>query len=136
MKIQPYLHFNGQCDEAFRLYQEALGGKIVYRHTYGNSPMAGQVGPEWAEKVMHVTMRVGDQTLQGSDAPPPYYSKPHGVRVSLEFADVTEAERVYKALSEGGQIEMPLRETFWSKAFAMFEDRFATQWMVNVSEPM
>jgi PhnB protein len=136
MKIQPYLHFKGECEEAFSLYEKALGGKVLYRHMYGNSPMAEQVGAEWAGKIMHITMHAGDQVLLGCDAPPPHYSKPQGIRVCLEFEDVAEAERVFKALSEGGQVGMPFQETFWAKAFAMFQDRFGTPWMVNVSKPM
>jgi PhnB protein len=135
MNIQPYLNFNGQCDEAFRLYEQALGGKVLGRFTFGTSPMAKEY-PEWADKVMHIGMRIGDQMLLGCDAPPPHYSQPQGLRVCLEFQDIDEAERVYKALSEGGNIGMPLQETFWAKRFAMFSDRFGTPWMVNVSKPM
>ncbi len=136
MRIQPYLGFNGQCDEAFVLYEKVLGGKIVARHTFGSSPMAAQIGAEWADKVMHMGMQVGDQMLLGCDAPPPHYDRPEGLRVCLESRDAAEGERVYAALSEGGQIEMPLQETFWSVKFAMFRDRFGTPWMINVSKPM
>lgn len=135
MKIQPYLNFNGQCDEAFRLYQQTLGGEIVYRGTFGDGPMAGQ-HPGWADKIMHITMRVGEQTLLGCDAPEPHYSKPQGLRVCMEFQDAAEGERVYKALSEGGQIAMPYQETFWAQRYAMFTDRFGTPWMINVPKAM
>jgi PhnB protein len=135
MQIQPYLNFNGQCDEAFRLYEKALSGTIVGRFTYGDSPMAKQ-HPESADKVMHMAMRTGDQTLLGCDAPPPHYQSPQGLRVCLDFKDPAEAERVYAALSEGGQIGMALQETFWAHRFAMFQDRFGTPWMINVSKPM
>lgn len=136
MTIQPYLNFNGQCDDAFALYEKALGGKITFRHTYGNSPMAGEAGPAWADKVMHISLQAGDQMLLGCDAPPPHYSKPQGLRVCLNYDDVPEAERVYQALSEGGQIVMAFQETFWARGFAMFDDRFGTPWMINVSKPM
>lgn len=136
MHIQPYLNFNGQCEEAFGVYEKVLGGKIVYRHTYGNSPMAAEVGAEWAGKMMHISMQLGEQMLLGCDAPPPHYQQPQGMRVSLDLSDVAEAERVYAALSEGGKVGMALQETFWAKRFAMFEDRFGTPWMVNVSKPM
>lgn len=135
MHLQPYLNFNGQCDEAFLLDQQTLGGTIVDRHTFGTSPMAGQF-PDWADKVMHISMRIGDQMLLGSDPPPPHDSRPQGLRVRLDFQDVAEAERIFKALSEGGQDTMPFQETFWAKRFAMFADRFGTPWMVNVSRPM
>ena len=136
MKIQPYLNFSGQCDEAFALYEKALGGQVLYRHPYGNSPMAAEVGADWAGKLMHISMRVGDQMLLGCDAPPPHYSKPQGLRVNLDFDNVVEGERVFKALSEGGKVGMAFQETFWAKGFAMFEDRFGTPWMINVSKPM
>ena len=136
MKIQPYLNFNGQCDEAFALYEKVLGGKVLYRHAYGNSPMAAQVGAEWADKVMHTTMQVGDQMLLGCDAPPPHFQKPQGLRICLEFEDAAEAERVYAGLSEGGQIGMAMQETFWAVRFAMFQDRFGTPWMINVGKPI
>lgn len=135
MRLQPYLNFNGQCDEAFRLYQQVLGGTIVDCHTFGNSPMAGHY-PDWNDKLMHISMRIGDQMLLGSDAPPPHYSRPQGLRVCLDFDGVAGAERVFKALSESGQISMPFQETFWAKRFAMFADRFGTPWMVNVAKPM
>lgn len=136
MTIQPYLNFNGQCDEAFALYQKTLGGTIVGRHPYGGSPMAAELGPEWADKVMHIGMRLGDQMLLGSDAPAPHYQKPQGLRICLDFKDAAEAERVYAALSEGGRISMPIQETFWATRFAMFDDRFGTPWMINVAKPM
>lgn len=135
MHIQPYLNFNGQCDEAFRLYEQALGGTVVGRFTFGNSPMAGQ-NLGYDDKVMHIAMRIGEQMLLGCDAPPPHYSRPQGLRVCLDFDDVSEAERVYQALSEGGNVGMPMQETFWAKRFAMFSDRFGTPWMINVSKPM
>jgi PhnB protein len=107
---------------------------MIFR--YGASPMAAQVGPEWADKVLHVGLQVGEQMLLGCDAPPPHFQTPQGLRVCLEFQDTPEAEHVYAALSEGGQIGMPLQETFWARRFAMFEDRFGTPWMINVSKPM
>lgn len=136
MKIQAHLHFNGNCDEAFALYQKTLNGTVLGRHTFAGSPMESQTPKEWAGKVMHISMRFGDQVLMGSDAPPPHYTKPQGIQVCLEFDDVAEAERVYKALSEGGQIGMPFQKTFWSSGFAMFHDRFGIPWMVNVATPM
>jgi PhnB protein len=92
--------------------------------------------PEWADKVMHISMQIDGQMLLGSDAPPPQFQRPQGLRVCLDIEDVAHAERVYAALSEGGQIDMPLQETFWARDFAMFQDRFGTPWMINVSKPM
>jgi PhnB protein len=136
MKINPYLHFDGDCEEAFKLYERVLGGNIQGFFRYGQSPMAGQFGPDWGNKIMHVSMTAGDQTLMGTDAAPPHFEQPQGFRVCLDAADEAEAERLYGALSEGGQVSMALQETFWAKRFAMFTDRFGTPWMINLSKPM
>lgn len=135
MKIRPYLGFNGQCEEAFHRYARIFNANPPTFFRFGASPMAGHY-PDWADKVMHVSMPVGDQMLMGCDAPPPHYQTVQGMRVCLEFDATAEAERVYAALSEGGQIEMPLQETFWSYSFAMIADRFGTPWMINVAKPM
>jgi PhnB protein len=136
MKLQPYLYFKGNCEEAFQLYARVLGGDYQGVFRYGQSPMAGQHGKEWDDKVMHVSMNLGDQTLMGSDAPASHFRQPQGYAVCLHCADEAEAERIYSPLSEGGKIDMPLQETFWAKRYAMFTDRFGTQWMINVSKPM
>ena len=135
MKVAPYLNFSGQCEEAFRTYERVLGGKIVGMFPYGDSPMAAKY-PEWANKVMHVGLAVGDQMILGSDAPPEYFQKAQGMSVCLDLPDVETAERVYPELSEGGKVKMPLQETFWAKRYADFTDRFGTPWMINVSKPM
>jgi PhnB protein len=136
MKLQPYLYFKGNCEEAFQLYAGVPGGDFQGVFRYGQSPMAGQHGKEWDDKVMHVSMKIGDQTLMGSDAPASHFRPPQGYAVCLHCADEAEAERIYSPLSEGGKIDMPLQETFWAKRYAMFTDRFGTQWMINVSKPM
>jgi PhnB protein len=131
MAVDTYLLFNGKCAEAFKFYEQTLGGKIEGIMTHGESPMADQVAPDWKDKVMHVRMKVGDRILMGSDAPPQHYEKPQGFSVSCGVKDVAEAERVFKALSQGGAVTMPLQKTFWSAAFAMFTDRYGIPWMVN-----
>lgn len=136
MKIVPYLHFDGDCEEAFKLYEQVLGGKIQATFLFGQSPMASQVGPDWADKVMHTSLIVGDQSILGTDAPPQYFKHPQGFAVCIDLPSEAEAERIYPALSEGGQIGMPLQETFWAKRYAQFVDRFGTSWMINVSKPM
>jgi len=136
MKFMPYLNFDGRCEEAFQLYEKVLGGKIQAVFHFGQSPMAGHYGKEWDSKVMHISLNIGDQTLLGSDAPPPHFQTPQGYAVCLDLPSEADAERIYPALSEGGRIGMPLQETFWAKRYAMFSDRFGTQWMINVSKPM
>jgi PhnB protein len=134
MKITPYLLFSGQCEEAFRTYERLLGGKIIASFTFGTSPMAAQF-PEMADKIMHARIDVGDQMILGSDCPPAYFEKPQGTSVCLELDDTAEAERIFRELSEGGTVKMPIQETFWAKRYGQLVDRFGTPWMINVAAP-
>lgn len=130
MQATPYLHFNGDCQEAFRFYEKVLGGKIEALHTYGQmppgSPPMGDPG-----KIMHATLRAGSVLLMGSDAPPAYYRTAEGFRVCLSVDTPDQADRLFAALSPGGKVEMPIQQTFFSRRFAMFNDRFGIPWMVN-----
>ncbi|OYQ62157.1 hypothetical protein B9G53_23665 [Pseudanabaena sp. SR411] len=134
MQLNPYLTFNGQCEAAFKFYEQCLGGKIVMMMTHGESPMSEQTAEEWRDKILHAQLTIGDIVLMGSDAPPDYFEKPQGFSINLQFEDVAEAERVFQALAEGGTVRMPLQETFWAKRFGMFVDRFGIPWMINCSE--
>ena len=134
MQLNPYLTFNGQCEAAFKFYEQCLGGKIVMMMTHGESPMAEQTAEAWRDKILHAQLTIGDIVLMGSDAPPNYSEKPQGFYVNLQFEDVAEAERVFQALAESGTVRMPLQETFWAKRFGMFVDRFEIPWMINCSE--
>ena len=130
MKLNIYLSFDGQCEQAFKLYEQCLGGKITFMQTYGDSPMAGETPPELHKRIMHVTLAVGDQILQGADAPGGY-KVPQGFTVSIQLNDAAEAERIFKALEENGTVQMPLQETFWALRFGMVVDRFGTPWIIN-----
>jgi PhnB protein len=134
MKVTPYLNFSGQCEEAFKTYERVLGGKIVATFTFGNSPMAARY-PELANKIMHARLDLGDQMILGSDVPPEYFQQPQGSSVCLELDDTAEAERVFRELAEGGDVKMPIQETFWAKRYGHVVDRFGTPWMINVSQP-
>ena len=135
MKSITYLYFDGQCKEAFKFYEQCLGGKIVALMTYGDtptdSPMAEQVSPESHHKIMHAHLRAGDVELMGSDSPPEYFEKPQGFSVSLQFDNPVEGERIFQALAENGTVRMPFEETFWASRFGMLVDQFGTPWMVN-----
>jgi PhnB protein len=131
MELTPYLNFNGQCAEAFKLYERVLGGRIVAMHTHGDTPARDQVPAEWHDKIMHVRLEIGDKALMGSDAPPDQYTAPQGIYVSINVVDPAEGERIFTALAEGGTITMPFQQTFWSPGFGMAVDRFGTPWMVN-----
>ena len=134
MQINPYLNFNGNCEAAFSLYERVLGGKILFKMTHGESPMAGSVGPDWQNKIMHASLAIGDRVIQGSDAPAQHYSKPGGYRISIDTKDSAEAERVFSELSEGGSVQMPLQQTFWAPKFGLLTDQFGIPWMVNCEQ--
>src|SRR5262245_39024029 len=124
MKLNPYLNFDGRCREAFTFYEKALGGKVTFIQTIGESPMAAHTPPESHGRVMHVTLQIGDQVLQGADAPQGMSSPPSGFSVAVHFDDAAEGERAFTALAEGGMVQMPYQPTFWAKGFGMLVDRF------------
>jgi PhnB protein len=134
MQVNPYLIFNGNCEEAFKFYEKLLGGKITGLMTHENSPAASQVSPDWQGKIMHAHMTVGNWVLMGSDAPPEHFQKPQGFSVSLGVKDEAEAERVWAGLAEGATVGMPLQKTFWSARFGMLTDRFGIPWMINCDQ--
>ena len=131
MKLNTYLNFNGNCEEAFKFYEKVLGGKIEMMMPFEGSPSAKDVPSDWGKKILHVNMTVGDSLLMGSDAPPQYSSKPAGFAVNIGINDYAKAERIFKQLSEGGKITMPFQNTFWAQGFGMFVDRYGTPWMIN-----
>jgi PhnB protein len=123
--------FNGNCQEAFKFYEQCLGGKIDAMTTYGEFPMAEQTPPELADRIMHMQLTLKDMVLMGADCPPALFEPPQGFHVSLQFDDPAEAESIFHALAENGTIKMPIQETFWALQFAMLIDRFGTPWMIN-----
>ena len=131
MQLTTYLNFDGQCAEAFRFYEKCLGGKIEVMMPYGESPMAGQVGPEMSSRILHASLRVGELWLMGADVPSEGFQRPQGFSVMIGLDKVEKAERVFDALSKGGTVRMALQETFWAARFGMLVDRFGTPWMVN-----
>jgi PhnB protein len=133
--INTYLLFDGKCEEAFKLYAQVLGGKIEAMMPFEGSPAAGSTPPGFGKKIMHATMRIGDQLLMASDCPPDKFDKPAGFSVNVSVKTPADAERVYNGLSAGGKITMPLSETFWAQRFGMFVDKFGIPWMVNCEKP-
>jgi len=134
MQIQPYLYFNGNCEEAFKFYEKCLNGKIETMMPHTGSPAEKHVPAEWGNKILHARLVVGDAVLMASDAPPDHYSAPQGFSVSLQIKDPTEAERVFQALSENGKVTMPFQQTFWALRFGMLFDRFGIPWMINCEQ--
>jgi PhnB protein len=131
MQTNPYLVFDGRCEEAFAFYARTLHGKVTAMMRHGGTPMEAHAPPEWREKILHARVEIGADVLMGSDAPPDRYETPRGFSVSLTIDDPAEAERVFRALAEGGAVRMPIQKTFWAARFGMLVDRFAIPWMVN-----
>ena len=125
---------SGQCEAAFKFYEKVLGGKIEAMMPHAGSPMADQVPPEWRSKIMHARLSVDGNLLMGSDAPPDRYEQMKGITVTLGINDPNEAERVFKALSENGTVQMPIQKTFWAARFGMLVDQFGTPWMINCEQ--
>jgi len=131
MQVNPYLFFHGNCEEAFKFYEKALGGKVDAMMTHGGSPMAKHVPPNWQSKIIHARFTIDGQVLMGSDVPPDSYKQPTGFSVSLSVKQAADAERIFQNLAEKGKVEMPLQETFWAVRFGMLVDRFGIPWMIN-----
>lgn len=138
MNIVSYLFFKDDAAEAFDFYARALGGKVTMKMTMGDMPGTEALPAEARHLIAHVRLEVGDAVLMGSDwcgpTPEPYPGI-HGSAVSLSVDEPGEAERVFQALSEGGQVTMPIDETAWALRFGMLTDRFGARWMVNCNRP-
>jgi PhnB protein len=131
MQLNPYLYFNGQCEAAFKFYEQVLGGKIEGMLTHAGTPAEQQVPAEWRDKILHARMTVGDTVLMASDAPPGRFEQPKGFSVSIQLKDPAKAERIFNALADNGTVHMPFQQTFWSAGFGMCVDRIGIPWMVN-----
>ena len=136
MQIQPYLFFDGRCEEAIEFYRKNLGAEVVMMMRFNESPEPPQPGacaPGSGDKVMHATFRIGDSTLMASDGRCQGKPKFEGTALSLTVPDEATAERLFKALGDGGQVQMPMTKTFFSPRFGMVADRFGVSWMVYVA---
>jgi PhnB protein len=131
MQVNTYLNFNGNCEAAFKFYEQCLGGKIVNLLTHGNAPSAEHVPADWHDKVMHVCLDLGDRLLMGSDSPPGYFEAPQGFYVQLSIDEPDKAEHIFHTLAANGKVKMPFEPTFWAFRFGMVVDRFGTPWMIN-----
>jgi PhnB protein len=136
MQVNPYLHYDGNCEAALKYYQKVLGAKIEAMFPFGDGPPEMQVPPDYKKKIMHAKVTIDGEVLMASDAPPGHFNKPQGFSVSLQVEDPTDAERKFKALAEGGTINMPFGKTFFSKGFGMCVDQFGIPWMVNCPAEM
>ena len=131
MEINPYLTFNGTCEEALKFYEQTLGAQIETMMKTEGSPMAEHMPPDWGDKIMHARFKIGNNVIMASDAPPGHYSKPAGFSISISLSDTTKGEQIFNKLAEGGSVGMPFGPTFWAKGFGMCVDRFSIPWMIN-----
>jgi PhnB protein len=131
MKINPYLFYDGNCEAAVKFYEKTLGAKVEMLLRNEDAPESDPAPPERKKKIMHVRISIDGQVLMASDAPPDHFHKPQGFAISLTVTDPAEAERKFKAISEGGNVGMPFGKTFFSKGFGMCVDQFGIPWMVN-----
>jgi PhnB protein len=132
MQVQPYLFFEGRCQEAIDFYREALGAEVRMVMHFKDSPVPAQVPPEAGDKVMHACLRIGETEMLLSDGRCGGTPAFQGFSLSLSPADDAAAERVFAALGNGGVVGMPLAKTFFASSFGMVTDRFGVGWMVMV----
>jgi PhnB protein len=130
MKLYTYLNYGGNCRQAFEFYEKHLGGRITSVTTHGEQPDSSKVPPDWRKAVLHARIELGDTVLLGADIPPERFQPMRSAYLSLLVDSVDDAERIYALLSDGGQIFMPMEETFFAHRFAMLRDRFGTSWML------
>jgi len=136
MQVQPYVFFDGRCDEAIEFYRGALGAEVSMLMRFKDSPephQPGMIPPGAENKVMHANIRIGESTILASDGRCEGKANYQGFALSLTVADAATAERLFAALGAGGQVQMPLTKTFFSAAFGMLADRFGISWMIYVA---
>lgn len=135
MHIEPYLFFEGRCEEAVEFYRKALGAQVLMLMRYKDSPEPpppGMLPPGSENKVMHASLRIGDTTVMASDGHAQGRPSFQGFSLSISVPDEAQAEKMFTALADGGHVQMPLAQTFWSPRFGMATDRFGVGWMINV----
>ncbi len=130
-QLNAYLSFKGDCEAAFRAYAQCFGGTVGDLFRYGGSPIADQVPPDWADKVMHGSVTICDQVLMGADTAPAQYEAPRGISLALHIKGVAEAERIFSALAVDGTNVVPMEKTFWAERFGVVVDRFGITWSIN-----
>ena len=135
MQLSTYLNFGGNCEQAFRFYEQHLGGKISFLMHHGEQPGPNAVPPGLEKAILHATMTLGGMELLGADVPPAVFQPMRSAYLTMSVTSNDEAERIYALLTEGGEVFMKMEETFFAHRFAMFRDRFGTSWMLLHPKP-
>ena len=136
MQIQPYLFFNGRCEEAIDFYRKALGAEVEMMMRFNENPdpmPPGMLAPGFENKVMHASLRIGDGVMMASDGMGAGETHFKGFSLAVYATDEAGVDRMFNALADGGSVTMPLGKTFWSPRFGMVTDRFGVGWMVSVN---
>ncbi len=132
--VQPYLIFNGRCEEAIEFYRKALGAEVTMLLRFKDAPVPSMCTPGSENKVMHASLQIGETVILASDGRCTGEMSFAGFSLSLTLKNVTDADRFFAALADGGQVQMPLAKTFFSPSFGMVADRFGVSWMIYVKE--
>ena len=135
MQLHTYLNYGGNCELAFKFYEQHLNGKITMLMRHADGPGASSMPPDWGEKVLHARMTLGGTELMAADIPPERFQPMRSAYLSLTLGSDEEAERVFAQLAEGGEVFMPMQTTFFATRFAMLRDRFGTSWMLMRPRP-
>ena len=130
MKLTTHLHYGGNCAEALRFYEEHLGAKILFSMTYEQMPEPKNIPPGCEQGILHASIRIADATIMAGDAPADRFQPMRSAYLALSVDSDEEAERIYALLTDGGEIFMPMAETFFALRFAMLRDKFGTSWML------
>jgi PhnB protein len=133
MQVQPYLNFEGRCDEALEFYKRAIGAKVGMLMRWKDSPDKSMSNPSNENKVMHSQFQVGDTTIMASDGRCTGKPNFHGIALSIAANSEAEADKIFNGLADGGQVNMPMAKTFFSPKFGMLSDKFGVGWMVLVA---
>jgi len=134
VELEPYLHFNGTCEEALNFYAKVFGGEITSINRFEGSPMEANCPPDWKNKIMHANFVAPSLKFMASDGQPGSNADTKETRVSLSLAgkDEAEGQRIFDALADGGNVEVPYSKQFWGATFGMLTDKYGIDWMINV----
>ena len=135
MRVESYLFFKGQCEEAMNFYKDTVGLEVLFMMRFSESPDQSMTQPGMEDKIMHASVKIGDTPLMMSDGDCNGEMEFKGSSLSIGLDNEDEAKRIFDAMSAGGTVTMPLMKTFWSPCFGMFKDKFGIDWMINVDDP-
>ncbi|OGU66587.1 MAG: glyoxalase [Stygiobacter sp. RIFOXYC12_FULL_38_8] len=139
LKLNPYLNFNGNTEEAFNFYKSVFGGEFSFLMRYKDTPEAGNIPADAKNQIMHVALPLGkDNVLMGTDAPESMgfgLKVGNNVHIAIQAESREEADKLFKGLSAGGNIQMPMADMFWGDYFGSFTDKFGVQWMISFTNP-